>query len=134
MRYIYNKSFSCDIQFLKKRDEIKADAFSREKEWPSFVVRSLNLLRDAWEKSFNAVSKSARSNGNVVHDISPGILTDDHRDDLVPSLFEEIFVERGEEQIDGRHGRARKKRRFVEVATGRNGLRRKIHPEASQEC
>ncbi|CAL1680106.1 unnamed protein product [Lasius platythorax] len=79
-------------------------------------------------KKLQCGPKSTRSNGNVVHDISPGILTDDHRDDLVPSLFEEIFVKREEEQTDGRHGGARKKRRFVEVATGRNGLRRKIHP------
>lgn len=32
MRYIYNKSCSCDIQFSEKRDEIKADVFSREKD------------------------------------------------------------------------------------------------------
>lgn len=79
-------------------------------------------------KKLQCGPKSARSNGNVDHDISPAILTDDHRDDLIPSLFERIFVERGEERTNGRHGRARKKRRFVEVATGRNGLKRKIHP------
>lgn len=69
--------------------------------------------------------KSVRFNGNVVGDVSSGILTDDRRDDLVASLFEEFPLVRGK---DRRHGRARKKKRRLRGVVGRNGLRREIHP------
>lgn len=42
--------------------------------------------------------KSVRFNGNVVGDVSSGILTDDRRDDLVASLFEEFPLVRGKER------------------------------------
>lgn len=89
---IYNESSGCVKRPIFEETRRNQDGrFFARKRWPSFVVRSLNLLRDVWEKSG---PKSARSNGNVVHDISPGILTDDHRDYLVPRSVGGNFRER----------------------------------------
>jgi len=93
-----------DIQFLEKRDEIKVGRFLVRKM--TFICcRSAKSPPRRPRKKLQCGAKSVRSNSNIVR-VSLGILTDDRRDDLVPSLFEGISW-RGE-----RTRGARKKRRF----------------------
>ncbi|XP_012058907.1 PREDICTED: CUGBP Elav-like family member 5 [Atta cephalotes] len=57
-------------------------------------------------KKLQCGAKSVRSDSNIVDDVSPDILTDDRRDDLVPRNFRG----KGKGQTDERT--TRKKRRF----------------------
>lgn len=63
-------------------------------------------------KSFNAELKASDPTVTSPATFLPGILTDDRRDDLVPSLFEEFLAAGGRDGRRGRHGELRKKRRF----------------------